>query len=151
METTVEKTTKPNLEKKDTSKGRSKFKKNNKKSTIVRLSKIKYEEKIVQVKRVTKVVKGGKKMTFRAVVIIGDNKHKVELKTNDFNYYLVGNKFTKEFFTYYLREHLKNNDEIKDDDKFSIKIIDHDVNTVELDFTHQNESILLGKNGYNKS
>jgi len=82
---------------------------------------------------------------------IGDNKHKVELKTNDFNYYLVGNKFTKEFFTYYLREHLKNNDEVKDDDKFSIKIIDHDVNTVELDFTHQNESILLGKNGYNKS
>jgi len=82
---------------------------------------------------------------------IGDNKHKVELKTNDFNYYLVGNKFTKEFFTYYLREHLKNNDEVKDDDKFSIKIIDHDVNTVELDFTHQNQSILLGKNGYKKS
>jgi small subunit ribosomal protein S5 len=43
----------------------------------IRLSKIKYEEKIVQVKRVTKVVKGGKKMTFRAVLIIGDNKRKV--------------------------------------------------------------------------
>lgn len=43
----------------------------------IRLSKIKYEEKIVQIKRVTKVVKGGKKMTFRAVVIIGDNKRKV--------------------------------------------------------------------------
>jgi len=43
----------------------------------LRLSKIKYEEKIVQIKRVTKVVKGGKKMTFRAVVIIGDNKRKV--------------------------------------------------------------------------
>jgi len=41
------------------------------------LSKINYEEKIVQIKRVTKVVKGGKKMTFRAVVIIGDNKRKV--------------------------------------------------------------------------
>jgi small subunit ribosomal protein S5 len=41
------------------------------------LSKIKYEEKIVQIKRVTKVVKGGKKMTFRAIVIIGDNKRKV--------------------------------------------------------------------------
>jgi small subunit ribosomal protein S5 len=47
------------------------------KKTPVRLSKIKYEEKIVQIKRVTKVVKGGKKMTFRAVVIIGDNKKKV--------------------------------------------------------------------------
>jgi small subunit ribosomal protein S5 len=43
----------------------------------IRLSKVKYEEKIVQIKRVTKVVKGGKKMTFRAVVIIGDNKRKV--------------------------------------------------------------------------
>jgi small subunit ribosomal protein S5 len=47
------------------------------KSKILKLSKIKYEEKVVQVKRVTKVVKGGKKMTFRAVVIIGDNKRKV--------------------------------------------------------------------------
>lgn len=43
----------------------------------IKLSKIKYQEKVVQVKRVTKVVKGGKKMTFRAVVIIGDNKRKV--------------------------------------------------------------------------
>ena len=41
------------------------------------LSKLKYSEKIIQVKRVTKVVKGGKKMTFRAVVIIGDTKNKV--------------------------------------------------------------------------
>lgn len=48
-----------------------------KKKTPIRLSKIKYDEKIVQIKRVTKVVKGGKKMTFRAIVIIGDNKRKV--------------------------------------------------------------------------
>jgi small subunit ribosomal protein S5 len=52
------------------------LKKNNRKKTL-RFSKIKYEEKIVQVKRVTKVVKGGKKMTFRAVLIVGDNKRKV--------------------------------------------------------------------------
>lgn len=48
-----------------------------KKKGITRLSKITFEEKIVQVKRVTKVVKGGKKLTFRAVVIIGDTKRKV--------------------------------------------------------------------------
>jgi small subunit ribosomal protein S5 len=48
-----------------------------KKKIITRLSKLKFEEKIVQVKRVTKVVKGGKKLTFRVVVIIGDNKRKV--------------------------------------------------------------------------
>jgi small subunit ribosomal protein S5 len=43
----------------------------------ISLSKLSYNEKIIQVKRVTKVVKGGKKMTFRAVVIIGDTKRKV--------------------------------------------------------------------------
>jgi small subunit ribosomal protein S5 len=47
------------------------------KKATIRLSKLKYDEKIVQIKRVTKVVKGGKKMTFRAVVIIGDSKQKV--------------------------------------------------------------------------
>jgi small subunit ribosomal protein S5 len=50
---------------------------NSRKKLVTRLSKLKYEEKILQVSRVTKVVKGGKKMTFRAVVIIGDNKRKV--------------------------------------------------------------------------
>jgi small subunit ribosomal protein S5 len=47
------------------------------KKSLIRLSKLKFEEKIVQITRVTKVVKGGKKLTFRAVVIIGDNKRKV--------------------------------------------------------------------------
>lgn len=42
-----------------------------------RLSRLNFEEKIVQIKRVTKVVKGGKKLTFRATVIIGDKKRKV--------------------------------------------------------------------------
>jgi len=45
----------------------------------IRLSRLKFEEKILQIKRVTKVVKGGKKMTFRAVVIVGDINRKVGL------------------------------------------------------------------------
>ncbi len=36
-----------------------------------------FTEKVVQVRRVTKVVKGGKKLSFRAVVIIGNEKGKV--------------------------------------------------------------------------
>ena len=56
---------------------KGKPKKNLRKKGTVRLSKLKYEEKVVQIKRVTKVVKGGKKMTFRAIVIVGDNKRKV--------------------------------------------------------------------------
>ena len=36
-----------------------------------------YTEKVVQVRRVTKVVKGGKKLSFRVAVIIGNEKGKV--------------------------------------------------------------------------
>jgi hypothetical protein len=80
---------------------------------------------------------------------IGENiSHKINLKTEEFNFYMVGNRFTKQFFVYYLKEILKINEEIKDDDKFSLKVIDNDVNTVELDFTDKNESILFEKNGY---
>ena len=57
--------------------GKTSFNRSQKRKAPTRLSKIQYEEKIVQVKRVTKVTTGGKKMTFRAIVIIGDNKQKV--------------------------------------------------------------------------
>lgn len=77
MENSLNKNTKPNLGKKENFSGKGSSSRNLKKKVSIRLSKIKYEEKVIQVKRVTKVVKGGKKMTFRAVVIIGDNKRKV--------------------------------------------------------------------------
>ena len=35
-----------------------------------------YQERIVQIRRVSKVVKGGKKLSFRAIVIIGNEKAK---------------------------------------------------------------------------
>ena len=38
---------------------------------------VEFTEKVVQVRRVTKVVKGGKKLSFRAAVIIGNEKGKV--------------------------------------------------------------------------
>ena len=76
----MEKTTTTNtnkISKKENNFNKSSSNKLTKKKTITRLSKIKYEEKIIQVTRVTKVVKGGKKLTFRAVVIVGDGKRKV--------------------------------------------------------------------------
>lgn len=36
-----------------------------------------FDERVVQVRRVTKVVKGGKNMSFRAVVVVGDRKGRV--------------------------------------------------------------------------
>jgi small subunit ribosomal protein S5 len=77
MEKAAEKETKNNLQKKEKTFVKINPLKNLRKKGVIRLSKIKYEEKIVQIKRVTKVVKGGKKMTFRAIVIIGDTKRKV--------------------------------------------------------------------------
>lgn len=46
----------------------------------------KWEEKVVQVKRVTKVVKGGKKLSFRAVLVIGNENGQIGVgvgKAND--------------------------------------------------------------------
>ena len=33
---------------------------------------------------------------------IGENTYKIDLKTDDYNFYIVGNVFTKQFFQYYL-------------------------------------------------
>ena len=38
---------------------------------------VEWSERVVSIQRVTKVVKGGKKMSFRAVVVIGNEKGKV--------------------------------------------------------------------------
>ena len=80
-----------------------------------------------------------------------NNSHKIDLKTNEFNFYMVGNSFTKQFFIYYLKQIVKSTEEIKDDDKINLKFIDHDVNTIDLDFTDKNENIILEKTGYKLS
>jgi hypothetical protein len=75
---------------------------------------------------------------------IGDNlKFKIDLKTNEYNYYLVGNKFTKNFFIYYLKNYLKVNDYVSFGDKMILKIIDSNVETFEIDLS--NKCLLLRK------
>ena len=80
-----------------------------------------------------------------------NNSHKIDLKTDEFNFYMVGNSFAKQFFIYYLKQIVKSSEEIKDDDKINLKFIDHDVNTIDLDFTDKNENIILEKTGYKLS
>jgi len=41
-----------------------------------------FEERVLQISRVTKVVKGGKQISFRAVVAVGDDKGKVGVGTS---------------------------------------------------------------------
>ena len=50
---------------------------NPKKSGKLQVPKSDWQERVVAVQRVTKVVKGGKKMSFRAVVVVGNEKGKV--------------------------------------------------------------------------
>jgi hypothetical protein len=74
--------------------------------------------------------------------------YKIDLKTYDYNYYLVGNKFTKEFFCYYLINYLNVDETILNECKMSIQIIDHHVNILEIDFTNKIESIIIFKDDY---
>ena len=40
-------------------------------------NKVEWSERVVAIQRVTKVVKGGKKLSFRAVVVVGDEQGQV--------------------------------------------------------------------------
>ncbi len=80
-------------------------------------------------------------------VAVGENIYKVDLKTDTFNYYIVGNEFNRLFFIYYLKHHRKYQN-INFDIKMSLKIIDNNINELKVDFTDKNEYILLEKNGY---
>nr|YP_009397289.1 ribosomal protein S5 [Thuretia quercifolia]ARW66475.1 ribosomal protein S5 [Thuretia quercifolia] len=48
-----------------------------KKKNLKNKEEVNWEERVVQIKRVTKVVKGGKKLSFRAVLVIGNEKGQI--------------------------------------------------------------------------
>ena len=73
---------------------------------------------------------------------------KINLKTDEYNYYIVGNKFKKEFFIYYLKHHLKFTEDINDKDELMLEILDNNVNSISVKFTDKGESILLNKDNY---
>lgn len=62
----------------------NKFKKNSKRTNNVREPKL--VERLIKISRVSKVTKGGKKLSFRAIVVVGDERGKVGVgvaKAND--------------------------------------------------------------------
>jgi len=86
-------------------------------------------------------------------LILGvDNKYKIDLKTDHYNYNVVGNKFYGKFFIYYLRKHLNVEDEellAKLEEDFVVKIIDHKVDTIEIKLVKgSNDFIEILKEGY---
>jgi len=100
------------------------------------------------------VLSGSSDIKFMLLEIqIGENAnaYKIDLKTDEFNYNLVDNRFTKQFFIYYLKEYSKVTAEINEDTKLTLKLIDHDVNSIHIDFTNNNEYIELEKNSYKTS
>jgi small subunit ribosomal protein S5 len=50
---------------------------NRKKTNKVKEKDSEWQERVVQIRRVTKVVKGGKKLSFRAILVIGNEKGQV--------------------------------------------------------------------------
>lgn len=86
---------------------------NSKKVVLSKEKEAGWQEKIVQIRRVTKVVKGGKKLSFRAVVIVGDGQGQVGVgvgKSSD----VVGavKKATVDSKKYLLRVFLTKNNSI---------------------------------------
>lgn len=57
--------------------GKKNFKEKIKRKRKFRLNKKNFIEKILQIKRVTKVIKGGKRLSFRAILVLGDKKKKI--------------------------------------------------------------------------
>ena len=80
---------------------------------------------------------------------IGDKEYKINLKSENerYNYYLVDNIINKKFMIYYLIE-FYNEDFSKSPDKFILKLIDHNVNSFEIDITDTSNYIQIKKDGY---
>jgi hypothetical protein len=86
-------------------------------------------------------------ITFIALYLNYDDvRYHINLKTDKYNYYLIGNVINKLFLQYYVNVILNNINFVIDDKKsYSLELMDHEVNMIYLDIT---QSIIIEKNGY---
>jgi hypothetical protein len=82
---------------------------------------------------------------------IGENSYKIDLKTNNDNYYIVNNILDKKFFDYflYVQQICKINDvNYREVDNFILKIIDQNANLKEFEISEK-KYIEVKKDDYN--
>ena len=85
------------------------------------------------------------------LIVNNDTSYKIDLKNDNYNYYLVNNIIDKKFIIYYLINHYykpMSFEDINKNDKFILKIIDHNVNTCEIDITDVSNYIQIKKDNY---
>ena len=85
---------------------------------------------------------------------LGDKKFKIDLKTNNTNYYVVSNVFDKDFFIYYMFNHSHNYKNKLESDELScliengiVTILDDKVNSFDV-YLKKNQSVIILKNGF---
>jgi hypothetical protein len=86
-------------------------------------------------------------VTFIALYLNYNNvRYNINLKTDKYNYYLIGNEINKLFLQYYINVILNNINFVIDNEKsYTLELMDHEVNMMYLDI---NQSIIFEKNGY---
>lgn len=74
-------------------------------------------------------------------------RYNINLKTDEFNYYLVGNKIDRRFVQYYINAVLDLKFSYTDPEitTYELELIDHEVNIIYLSY---NQSIMIDKDGY---
>jgi hypothetical protein len=88
------------------------------------------------------------KITFIALYLnYNDIRYNINLKTEAFNYYLVGNIIDKQFVQYYINNILKLpfNYEKEDMLSYQLELMDHEVNMISLNAC---QSIIIEKDNY---
>ena len=72
----------------------------------------------------------------------------IDLKTTNYNFYIVGNILNLKFFEYYVKSIIKKNVIFKEYEKITLNILDQNVNNATIELQPKNQSILLEKTDY---
>jgi hypothetical protein len=88
------------------------------------------------------------KVTFISVTLVyNGEKYKINLKTPEYNFYVIGNRIDKAFIQYYLTNILQIDVDLKEEKNFEyfLEIMDNDVNFV---FLNERQYILIKDDKY---